>query len=42
MSKTARKYITEMGETGAGIDNAAQIDMNVSNTFTNKWGAYLV
>jgi hypothetical protein len=42
MSKTARQYIAEMGETGAGIDNAAQIDMNVSNAFTNKWRAYLV
>ncbi|KAJ7309471.1 hypothetical protein DFH08DRAFT_823413 [Mycena albidolilacea] len=37
MSKTARQYIAEMGETGADIDNAAQIDMNVLNEFTNKW-----
>ncbi|KAF8147407.1 hypothetical protein K438DRAFT_2027741 [Mycena galopus ATCC 62051] len=37
MTRTTRDYITEMGETGAGIDNAAQIDMNVSNAFTNKW-----
>ncbi|KAJ7790658.1 hypothetical protein B0H14DRAFT_3568945 [Mycena olivaceomarginata] len=37
MSRTTRDYITEMGETGAGIDNAAQIDMTVSNAFTNKW-----
>lgn len=39
MSKTTRKYIEEMGETGAGIRSADDIDMTVQNEFTNKWGA---
>jgi hypothetical protein len=30
-----------MGETGAGITNADEIDMSQTNNFTNKWGAYL-
>ncbi|KAF7333257.1 hypothetical protein MSAN_02427800 [Mycena sanguinolenta] len=37
MTKTTRKYITEMGETGAGIQSASEIDTSVSNAFTNKW-----
>ncbi|KAJ7342722.1 hypothetical protein DFH08DRAFT_938129 [Mycena albidolilacea] len=37
MSRTTRDYITEMGETGTGINNAVQIDMTVCNAFTNKW-----
>jgi hypothetical protein len=30
-----------MGETGAGITSADEIDMSQANIFTNKWGAYL-
>ncbi|KAF7372946.1 hypothetical protein MSAN_00501600 [Mycena sanguinolenta] len=41
MSQITRGYIVEMGETGAGIQSVAEIDMNVRNSFTNKWGAYL-
>ncbi|KAJ7182291.1 hypothetical protein C8R43DRAFT_1115935 [Mycena crocata] len=37
MARTTQKYTQEMGETGAGIDNADEIDMSVSNPFTNKW-----
>jgi hypothetical protein len=29
-----------MGETGAGITSEDQINMSVSNAFTNKWGKY--
>ncbi|KAF8174850.1 hypothetical protein K438DRAFT_1848511, partial [Mycena galopus ATCC 62051] len=38
MSKITHDYITEMGETGAGIRNTSEIDMSVSNALTNKWG----
>ncbi|KAJ7831805.1 hypothetical protein B0H13DRAFT_1482966, partial [Mycena leptocephala] len=34
MAKTTRDYNKEMGETGAGIQKAAEIDMNVKNVFT--------
>ncbi|KAJ7174751.1 hypothetical protein C8R46DRAFT_1347809 [Mycena filopes] len=37
MAKTCRRYNAEMGETGAGIDNASQIDMTKPNSFTTKW-----
>ncbi|KAJ7893560.1 hypothetical protein B0H13DRAFT_2665471 [Mycena leptocephala] len=37
MAKTTRDYNKEMGETGAGIQKAAEIDMNVKNVFTTKW-----
>ncbi|KAJ7268517.1 hypothetical protein C8J57DRAFT_1325338 [Mycena rebaudengoi] len=40
MAKIAREYNTEMGETGAGIENAADIDMSVTNAFTTKWGTF--
>jgi len=30
-----------MGETGAGITRAEEIDMSQANNFTNKWGTYL-
>jgi hypothetical protein len=41
MAQITRAYITEMGETGAGIQNAAEIDTTQLNAFTNKWGTYL-
>ncbi|KAJ7738898.1 hypothetical protein B0H14DRAFT_2407811, partial [Mycena olivaceomarginata] len=41
MALITRGYITEMGETGTGIENTSQIDMSVSNSFTNKRGTYL-
>ena len=31
-----------MGETGAGITRADEIDMTQENHFTNKWGTYVV
>ncbi|KAJ7489024.1 hypothetical protein FB451DRAFT_1390209 [Mycena latifolia] len=37
MARITREYNAEMGETGAGIDNADQIDMTVKNPFTTKW-----
>ncbi|KAJ7233358.1 hypothetical protein C8J57DRAFT_1250014 [Mycena rebaudengoi] len=30
-------YNAEMGQTGAGIQNAAQIDMSITNSFMTKW-----
>ncbi|KAJ7738855.1 hypothetical protein DFH07DRAFT_752405, partial [Mycena maculata] len=41
MAKITRGYDREMGETGAGIENAASIDMSKTNGFTTKWGTYL-
>ncbi|KAJ7603361.1 hypothetical protein FB45DRAFT_1090526 [Roridomyces roridus] len=37
MAKTTKRFMNEMGETGAGIRAAADIDMSVSNALTNKW-----
>ncbi|KAJ7733060.1 hypothetical protein DFH07DRAFT_968147 [Mycena maculata] len=37
MEKITHAYDTEMGQTGAGIERASDIDMNVTNTFTTKW-----
>ncbi|KAJ7713777.1 hypothetical protein B0H14DRAFT_3635757 [Mycena olivaceomarginata] len=37
MAMIAREYNKEMGETGAGICDAASIDMSKNNTFTTKW-----
>jgi len=30
-----------MGEIGAGITRAEEINMSQTNDFTNKWGRYL-
>ncbi|KAJ6615359.1 hypothetical protein B0H10DRAFT_2220394 [Mycena sp. CBHHK59/15] len=37
MAKITRAFDKEMGQTGAGIVNAAEIDMSVTNSFTTKW-----
>ncbi|KAJ7192712.1 hypothetical protein GGX14DRAFT_406094 [Mycena pura] len=37
MGKITRALISEMGETGAGIRHANEIDMNLNNVLTNKW-----
>ncbi|KAJ6473749.1 hypothetical protein C8R45DRAFT_1103433 [Mycena sanguinolenta] len=37
MSTITRDFMEEMGETGAGINSAEEIDMGVTNAFTNKW-----
>jgi hypothetical protein len=42
MIEITNKYINEMGETGAGITREDQIDMSQVNTFTTKWGTYLL
>lgn len=39
MVKETNKYTEMMGETGAGITSAEQINMTVRNEFTTKWGA---
>lgn len=36
-----RKNFIEMGQTGAGISREDEIDMELNNEFTNKWGEYL-
>ncbi|KAJ7699412.1 hypothetical protein B0H16DRAFT_1749446 [Mycena metata] len=36
---STRRYNREMGETGAGIARAADIDMSSQNAFTTKWAA---
>ncbi|KAJ7791375.1 hypothetical protein B0H13DRAFT_2173092 [Mycena leptocephala] len=40
MGKTTRGYIEEMGQTGAGIERADDIDTTVTNSFTTKWCMY--
>ncbi|KAJ7036778.1 hypothetical protein C8F04DRAFT_1336265 [Mycena alexandri] len=37
MAKTCRRHNAMMGETGAGIRDASQIDMSKSSAFTTKW-----
>ncbi|KAF8149304.1 hypothetical protein K438DRAFT_2086789 [Mycena galopus ATCC 62051] len=37
MGRTTRDYIEEMGQTGAGISSADQIDTSLDNAFTSKW-----
>jgi hypothetical protein len=41
MGTIANGHKKTMGETGAGITRADEIDMTKENHFTNKWGAYL-
>ncbi|KAJ7451322.1 hypothetical protein FB451DRAFT_1409829 [Mycena latifolia] len=41
MAKITRAFDNEMGETGAGIKNASEIDMSVENSFTTKWAEIL-
>ncbi|KAG2081072.1 uncharacterized protein F5147DRAFT_661003 [Suillus discolor] len=41
MSEITCKYMDEMGETGAGITREDEINMDVKNSFTTKWGVYL-
>jgi hypothetical protein len=38
MTQDVRKYREEMGQTGAGIQQEEEIDMNLNNAFTNRWG----
>jgi hypothetical protein len=38
MTQDVRKYRDEMGETGAGIVDEAEIDMERDNAFTQSWG----
>ncbi|KAJ7034196.1 hypothetical protein C8F04DRAFT_1183482 [Mycena alexandri] len=37
MSRLTRDYVTEMGQTGAGIKRAADINITKINSFTTKW-----
>jgi hypothetical protein len=41
MARISTAFDTEMGQTGAGIQHASEIDMNVRNSFTTKWGTHL-
>lgn len=42
MATIARQYNNDMGQTGAGIETAADIDMDQNNAFTTKWGMCLL
>lgn len=43
MTAITRGYINDMGQTGAGIAEEDEINMEISNQFTNKWGeSYLL
>ncbi|KAJ6583200.1 hypothetical protein B0H10DRAFT_1962287 [Mycena sp. CBHHK59/15] len=37
MANITQDYDTEMGQMGAGIQNASEIDMSIENPFTTKW-----
>jgi hypothetical protein len=39
MVAITRGYIHDMGQTGAGIAQEEDINMEIKNDFTNKWGA---
>ena len=41
MMQDVCKYQDEMGETGAGITCEEEINMELNNSFTNKWGECL-
>jgi hypothetical protein len=41
MTELTRGFITELGETGAGVRSEADIILEHSNEFTNKWHKYL-
>ena len=36
------EYMEEMGQTGAGIEREADINMDTPNAFTTKWGKLLL
>ena len=38
--KETQKHILELGQTGEGITSEDQINMDLQNEFTNKWGQY--
>ena len=42
MTQDVHKYQDKMGETGAGITCEEEINMELDNSFTNKWGDYLL
>ncbi|KAH8115354.1 hypothetical protein DFH11DRAFT_1877111 [Phellopilus nigrolimitatus] len=37
LTELTKRYTQELGETGAGINSAQEIDMSQNNSFTNKW-----
>ncbi|KAJ7734192.1 hypothetical protein DFH07DRAFT_967741 [Mycena maculata] len=37
VARMTRQYMDEMGQTGAGIRSADEIDMTVTNSFTTRW-----
>ncbi|KAH9903892.1 uncharacterized protein BXZ73DRAFT_111354 [Epithele typhae] len=37
LEKETRDYLTELGQTGAGIEREEDIDMSQNNSFTNRW-----
>jgi hypothetical protein len=40
MEKKTRAGMVVMGETGAGISSEDQINMDIPNQFTTKWGKF--
>ena len=40
MEKKTRAAMVVMGETGAGISSEDQINMEIPNQFTMKWGKF--
>jgi hypothetical protein len=40
MENIMNSHKKTMGETGAGITSADEINMDETNDFTNKWGMY--
>lgn len=42
MEKITKAHKETMGETGAGISNADEINEDWENPFTNAWGACVI
>lgn len=40
MTLIAKGYTEEMALTGAGINHEDEINMDLDNEFTNKWGKF--
>jgi hypothetical protein len=42
MKERTLEYMEEMGQTGAGIQREGDINMDDPNSFTTKWGTYII
>jgi hypothetical protein len=40
MAVITRQHMEALGETGAGITHAEEVDLSRDNAFTNKWSEF--